>query len=52
MGPGYQPVRRLPHGGENHHHVISSIVILYAAPCHIENPLRIGNGTAAEFLYD
>ena len=45
-------VRRLSHGGQNYHHVITLLVILNAAPCHIHDPLPVGNRTAAKFFHD
>ena len=52
MGLGNEVVGGVSLGGHNDHHVAALLIGIRNDPGNIENALRIGDGRAAEFLYD
>ena len=49
---GNQVIGGVPLGGQDHHHVVSFAICLRDDPGHIPDAGRVGDGAAAEFLYD
>ncbi len=49
---GDQIIGGIPLGGEDHHHAVPFAVGLRDDPGHVAHAVRVGDGAAAEFLYD